>query len=155
MIQGMMHIWPIVGRVPYGPGRVIDGDSVEVALDMGEKDYKVRSVRLYGIDAPELNKHRQRGAGIVARSHAQWWLDEFQKEQLWCWSIEKPKYHGRLLGHIFWTPLGSRPSIEFRLDVSISSYMLSTLVAVPYSGGPRHEWRDDELRDIEAKRLPA
>lgn len=49
----------IVRPVPYSyyltPERVIDGDTLVVLLDLGVKVYNRQTVRLWGINAPELH----------------------------------------------------------------------------------------------------
>lgn len=48
--------------------RVIDGDTLEVLLDLGFRHYHRATVRLYGIDAPELHgETREAGLAAAAR----------------------------------------------------------------------------------------
>lgn len=54
--------------------RVIDGDTVEVLVDLGFKRYSRERVRIGGIDAPEqigLSRH----LGKEASAYVRWWFD--------------------------------------------------------------------------------
>jgi endonuclease YncB( thermonuclease family) len=62
----MTDLWPLYhyrGEVT----RVIDGDTIEVMLDLGCRVYQRRRVRLLGYDAPELFSGDEREAGTAAR----------------------------------------------------------------------------------------
>lgn len=48
--------------------RVIDGDTVEVRIDLGFDVYTNQKMRLYGIDAPEM-RGEQKLAGRAAAAH--------------------------------------------------------------------------------------
>lgn len=47
--------------------RIIDGDTIEVALSLGCRVYVVRRTRLIGYNAPELYSGVNRNAGVAAR----------------------------------------------------------------------------------------
>lgn len=47
--------------------RIIDGDSIETMLDLGDRTYRTRRIRLLGYDAPELFSGDDREAGGAAR----------------------------------------------------------------------------------------
>jgi len=49
--------------------RVIDGDTVDVEIDLGFSTFVKQRLRLYGINAPEKNRAASRGAGIAALQH--------------------------------------------------------------------------------------
>lgn len=56
------------------PGRVIDGDTLEVTLDIGfHMSYVVR-VRLDGIDTPEI-RGVERQQGLLAKDYTQRWCN--------------------------------------------------------------------------------
>jgi micrococcal nuclease len=84
--------------------RVIDGDTIVVDVDLGWKTWQLaQSVRLFGINAPEMNTHQGPGAadfleGLVRKygeAHAgdYWLVLESRKDKL-------DKY-GRWLGLFF------------------------------------------------------
>lgn len=47
--------------------RIIDGDSIEVLLSMGDRTYRIRRIRIIEYDAPELFSGDDREAGELAR----------------------------------------------------------------------------------------
>lgn len=70
--------------------RVIDGDSVKVRLPGGDE----YSVRLYGIDAPELDQE----AGRDSQGYLQWIVSSRRK---WCLHVVTEDPYGRLVGVLF------------------------------------------------------
>jgi len=64
---------------------IYDGDTMTVLMDMGLKEYKVRTLRLYGINTPEL-RGEEREQGLVVR--------DYVREQLGSntpWTMKRPK----------------------------------------------------------------
>ncbi len=47
--------------------RIIDGDTIEVLLSLGDRTYRTRRVRILGFNAPELFSGDNRDAGELAR----------------------------------------------------------------------------------------
>lgn len=56
--------------------RVIDGDTVDMVIDRGFRDYRLDRFRLYGIDTPEMNDKDPavRLKAVEARDLMQSWL---------------------------------------------------------------------------------
>ncbi len=48
--------------------RVLDGDTISVFLDLGDRTYRSRRIRLLGYDAPELFSGDDRGSGADAKA---------------------------------------------------------------------------------------
>ncbi len=48
--------------------RVLDGDTISVFLDLGDRTYRSRRIRLLGYDAPELFSGSDRGSGADAKA---------------------------------------------------------------------------------------
>lgn len=46
--------------------RWVDGDTVDVIISLGFNIYIEQRLRLYGINAPEVNRRNQRAAGLAA-----------------------------------------------------------------------------------------
>lgn len=70
------HLW-----APFGPYRavvrhIVDGDTLDLLIDLGFNDYVYRTVRLMGLkdgvmagmDAPEINRVATREAGMLAKA---------------------------------------------------------------------------------------
>jgi endonuclease YncB( thermonuclease family) len=111
--------------------RVIDGDTVEVAISLGFFTYRVENVRLFGINAPEIHsadeiergwaaKSRDAlaailpvGANVVLRTHK-----------------DKEKY-GRFLAEIFTAD-----------NRNVSAAMLATGLAVAYNGAAKRPFKE-------------
>lgn len=60
--------------------RVIDGDTIEVTLDVGFHSYRVERLRLLGIDCPEMTGDTKQ-AGEAAKAYTQGWLDLHRDSQ--------------------------------------------------------------------------
>jgi micrococcal nuclease len=47
--------------------RVVDGDTVDIVIDLGFSTFRKERIRLYGVDAPEINTE----AGKLAKGFAE------------------------------------------------------------------------------------
>lgn len=113
--------------------RVVDGDSVEVDIDLGFDVWLRRqSVRLSGIDAPELRSKDpdERGRANAARTalfgllHAG---ETFRpRATLRCERYDASEKFGRILGRLV-TPDGA----------DCAAVLLERGLVRPYDGGPR------------------
>lgn len=102
--------------------RVIDGDSVELGVDLGFKTYQVQKFRLLGIDAPEL-RGTTKGMGESAKRA----LENFLlKKQLSLLSHGQDKY-GRWLCQLYATDSHDN-------TVIVNDWMVEKGWAVPYTG---------------------
>ena len=130
-------VYPIVEHDAY------DGDTVRVMIDRGFEDYKRLSVRIKGVDTPEIRTKDklEKEAGLAARDFVNHWLACLA----WCGespgvlmfdSIERDKFSGRGVGDLF--PAGSP-------DVTLSDVLLSSHIARPYDGGKKEPWTRQEL----------
>lgn len=54
--------------------RVVDGDTVRAEMDMGFHCYHVESLRVAGVDAPELFSGDNRDAGMASREFVIAWV---------------------------------------------------------------------------------
>ena len=123
--------------------RVLDGDTIDVTIDLGFDLYKKERVRVAGVDTPEKRTRdlEEKELGIDATN----WLKEKLEstlagdDQL---SIRTElvggvgKY-GRLLG---WLYIGDA-------DVSLNEQMITEGYAWPYDGGTKQK-DFEELREI-------
>ncbi len=64
----MSHVsaWPLY-RYRGSVRRIIDGDSIEVLLDLGDRTYRTRRIRIIEYNAPELFSGDDRENGALAR----------------------------------------------------------------------------------------
>lgn len=95
--------------------RVIDGDTVEVMIDLGLSVFKKIIIRLYGINAPEMKTVE----GVIARDYLKYLFSDQVMNETKDWYIEtykdrKDKY-GRYLGTIYPDGVLSNESINMRM----------------------------------------
>ena len=122
--------------------RVVDGDTIDVVIDLGFDLFKKARVRLAGIDTPEKRTRniREKELGL----HASTWLEEqlldITKYSRLIIKTEKDKQsgkYGRMLGWLW--------AEEEQNDISINEQMINEGYAWPYSG-------DRKKKDLEALR---
>lgn len=76
--------------------RVIDGDTVEISIDLGLSIFTVHKVRLYGINAPELNTVE----GQSSKEYLEKLFTETSEWRILTYKDRSDKY-GRYLGQIY------------------------------------------------------
>lgn len=117
---------------PIRSYRVIDGDTVEVLLDRGFKDYKEVDVRIGGVDTPEV-RGEEKSAGIPVTAVVQQWFDEQKDSSIYCIVTHKGKYAGRCIG-------------DFMCEgQTLSQYILANQLAHVYNGQKREKFTEEEL----------
>ena len=106
-----------------GTPKVIDGDTLDVVLDLGFKIQTWERCRLAGIDAPEsrTTNLKEKQYGIAAKQFVEDWLK--CQPKLWARTTKDDKY-GRMLVEIY-----SDSSI-----VSLNSLMINEGYAWGYAG---------------------
>ena len=123
--------------------RVLDGDTIDVTIDLGFDLYKKERVRIAGVDTPEKRTRdlEEKALGIDATN----WLKEklegaisgdddlIIRTEL----IGGVGKYGRLLG---WLYVGTD-------ELSLNEQMISEGFAWPYDGGTKQK-NFDELREI-------
>ena len=126
--------------------RVVDGDTIDVTIDLGFDLYKKERVRVAGVDTPEKRTRNleEKELGI----HATNWLkekledtiagdDELSIRTELVGGVGK---YGRLLG---WLYIGDS-------DVSLNEQMIDEGYAWEYDGGTKQK-NFEELREIRRK----
>ena len=123
----------------YGPYevdviRVLDGDTVEVDVDLWPGLRQRVKVRLNGINAPEIHTRRrcEKEAGIRAKDRLAELL--VQAGQVELVDVALGKYSGRVLGRL----VADGEDVAERL--------LAEGLVRPYSGGRREPWPCTETR---------
>ena len=127
--------------------RVLDGDTIDVTIDLGFDLYKKERVRIAGIDTPEKRTRdlEEKALGIDATNYLKDKLEETiaGEEELTIRTELKGgmgKY-GRLLG---WLYIGES-------TVSINEEMIGEGYAWPYDGGSKQK-NFEELRELRRAR---
>ena len=117
--------------------RIVDGDTVDVTIDLGFSIlYKTR-VRLYGINTPEVRTKdlEEKKRGLAASQRLSDIIDEaeFSGYELILESTEKDKY-GRYLGIIY---IRKQEQQGVFFDIDVNQQLIKEGHAVPYYGGKR------------------
>lgn len=107
---------------------VVDGDTVDLSIDLGFDIWHKTRVRLLGVDTPE----KWYDYGKVVKAYVQEKL-EFQQVEI---SSTKPDKYGRYLVDIY---------LE-GMEGSFNQHLIDTEMAKSYHGAARGSlWKDDEL----------
>ncbi len=105
--------------------RVVDGDTIDVRIDLGFNVWHKCRIRLVGINAPESRTRdkEEKKRGLAAKS---WLIDKLEsaEDELEMKSYGVGKY-GRVLGEIYIN------------EVNINELMVKEGHAVKYDGGKR------------------
>ena len=127
--------------------RVVDGDTIDVTIDLGFDLYKKERVRVAGVDTPEKRTRNkvEKALGIDATNWLKSKLEEAIKgdDELTIRTELKGgvgKY-GRLLG---WLYIGDD-------NVSLNEQMIGEGYAWPYDGGTKQK-NFEELRELRRSR---
>ena len=107
--------------------RVVDGDTVDVTVDLGFSIHHKARVRMMGIDTPESRTRNleEKALGLASKARLKELL-KGQKVRLEC-TKEKGKF-GRILGALW---VG---------DVNINDQLVEEGYARPYWGGKKVPW---------------
>ena len=103
--------------------KVIDGDTVDVDIDLGFGITLKHRVRLKGINAAETRtlNLEEKSKGLIAK---EWLKKELSREGEWIIETTKEDKYGRILGVLY--IIGD--------SVTINERMLNEEIAEPYSG---------------------
>lgn len=120
--------------------RVVDGDTLDLRIDLGHHVGVDVVCRLNGIDAPEKTTH----AGILVKQYVSKWMDYYSGNTKWD-SHSLDKYR-RSLGEV--CLFG-----EFDLNPPLTVELINEGLVRPYNGGKRSKWLKADLKRIERKAL--
>lgn len=82
--------------------KVIDGDTIDLSIDLGFNIHHKTRVRLYGVDTPEsrtVNK-AEKEAGLKAKDFAKEWSEKYPSVIIETVKDKGEKY-GRILANVF------------------------------------------------------
>jgi endonuclease YncB( thermonuclease family) len=122
------------GACAYGPYkaelvRVVDGDTIDVTIELWPGLTRKARIRLEGVNAPETRTKLQceKTAGIAATEFTQAFVES---GAITVDGVRNGKFAGRVLGHVF---------VDGN---SLADVLLATGHARVYSGGKRKPWCD-------------
>ena len=115
--------------------RVVDGDTVDISIDLGFNLTKKERVRLAGIDTPETRTKdmKEKELGYEAKEFLQIHLMKASKLTV---KTEKDGKYGRMLGWLYKTEED---------NLSINELMVNEGYAWSYDGGTKEKNLDDLL----------
>ena len=117
---------------PILHARPVDGDTLDVTLDLGFGITVRRRVRMYGIDAPETRTRdeEEKRFGTMTKDKLTWWCSQrATRRELRCPEPCSDKY-GRVLGELWW-------SHDDGACTNINKWLCDQALAVPYRGQAR------------------
>lgn len=82
--------------------RVVDGDTIDVTIDLGFSILHKTRLRLFGVDAPEprTKNPEEKALGIAAAEYVEEWLRQF--DDIYVRTIkDKGGKYGRMLAYIY------------------------------------------------------
>lgn len=108
--------------------RVVDGDTVDVMLDLGFNVSLKERVRLYGINAPESRTRdkAEKVKGLAAKDFVVGWTEDHADDIFIVTRIDKRGKYGRILG-----------TIMNESGENLNELMIKEGHAVEYFGGKR------------------
>lgn len=83
------------------PVRVVDGDSIDLEIDLGFKTWKFERVRLSSIDTPEITGSQATPEGQVAKEFTREWLNAASLVFLHSIKYDHREKYGRVLGDLY------------------------------------------------------
>jgi micrococcal nuclease len=113
--------------------RVIDGDSIEVHLDLGFDLRKKIQIRVWGVDTPE-KRGSQKRAGLPVKAAI---IALLEGRTFYVESVQWGKYAKRVIGRIW---IDVNDSL-----VSLTDFLLEHNLALPYGGKTKHVWTEELL----------
>ena len=113
--------------------RVVDGDTVDVIIDLGFDIFYKSRVRLYGIDTPE-SRTRNKDEKVRGLMSKQYLIDELEKGQVVIKTHKDKKgKFGRVLGEMYVS------------DKNINLMMVDDHMAVEYKGQNKKEIEEEHI----------
>lgn len=109
--------------------RIVDGDTVDLSIDLGfDVSYKAR-VRLHGVNTPETRTKdlEEKELGLAAKAFVYDWLAECDSVYIKTLKDDSGKY-GRVLGYIY---------ADEQMTKCLNDDIIDAGHGVPYYGGKR------------------
>jgi len=131
---------------------VYDGDTINVVTRLNKReDYYEYSIRLMGIDAPEMkppmtmpNRDLHKQAAVAARDRL---AEIIPIDSVVCVEFQKEEKFGRLLGTVH-TLKSTWCGCWWKRDIDAGNQLLQEGMVVEYSGGSKSEFTDEQLHRI-------
>ena len=114
--------------------KVVDGDTVDVTIDLGFKIFHKARVRMYGIDTPESRTRdlEEKQRGIMSKTFLGDTLAQSNNIIIKTQKDAKGKF-GRILGELYIN------------DININQLMIDKYLAVAYTGQSKKDIKQEHL----------
>jgi micrococcal nuclease len=118
--------------------RVVDGDTIEILIDLGFNVSYKETVRLNGIDSPEsrTSNKLEKQAGLKVK---QFLIDNIEGKTIYTKTIKADEKYGRYLAEIYLNETDTK---------SLNQIMIEKGYVRTYNGKAKIAWTDEELNKI-------
>ena len=117
--------------------RVVDGDTIDVTIDLGFKTWKKVRVRMEGINTPESRTRdlEEKKKGLAAKARLQEILDYNSNECVL--KVSGVGKFGRAIASVYVDTLSSTTSKSSITEINVNKQLIEEGHAVAYYGGKR------------------
>ena len=126
-----------VFEFPLTSYRVIDGDTVEILVDLGFNISHKVAIRLRGVNTPEKRGVQAEAGKKVTTVVENWFIDNVERG-IKCLVYSLDKFNGRALGDFYYEDS----------DHHLSSYLLENGLGVEYDGNIKDDFDEESLKVI-------
>jgi endonuclease YncB( thermonuclease family) len=118
--------------------RVIDGDTIEVTIDLGFDVLKRETVRFAGLDSPETRTSNklEKTAGLKVEAFVK---NMLEGKDLFLNTIAWDDKYGRYLAVVY---------LDEEMTQNVNQQLLDAGYVLPYDGKKKSPWLDDLLQKI-------
>lgn len=117
--------------------RVVDGDTIDVTIDLGFKTWKKVRVRMEGINTPESRTRdlEEKKKGLAAKARLQEILDYNSNECVL--KVSGVGKFGRAIASVYVDTLSPASNKSSMTEININKQLIEEGHAVAYDGGKR------------------
>ena len=117
--------------------RVVDGDTIDVTIDLGFKTWKKVRVRMEGINTPESRTRdlEEKKKGLAAKARLQEILDYNSNECVL--KVSGVGKFGRAIARVYVDTLSPASNKSSMTEININKQLIEEGHAVAYDGGKR------------------
>ena len=117
--------------------RVVDGDTLDVTIDLGFKTWKYVSVRMEGINTPESRTRdlEEKKKGLAAKARLQEILDYNSNECVL--KVSGVGKFGRAIASVYVDTLSPASDKSSMTEINVNKQLIEEGHAVAYDGGKR------------------
>ena len=117
--------------------RVVDGDTIDVTIDLGFKTWKYVSVRMEGINTPESRTRdlEEKKKGLAAKARLQEILDYNSNECVL--KVSGVGKFGRAIASVYVDTLSPASDKSSMTEINVNKQLIEEGHAVAYDGGKR------------------